>query len=66
MSEVSKVRFPMARRQDAEQFIGAVEGMQTHVDENGVESTVDVYVVGDPEKVGRLASPFGIEAETVR
>lgn len=61
MSSLCIVRFPMERRADIDYFLDKVRDRKTHVNENGVEGTIDVYVVGTIKEVKKLSSSFNLK-----
>lgn len=63
MKALCIVRVPMDRRPDAERLLGLLQCKETHVHENGVEGTIDVYVKAVAQEVAPLASTLDLVAQ---
>ncbi|MBD3260254.1 MAG: hypothetical protein GF334_01030 [Candidatus Altiarchaeales archaeon] len=65
MSAMSIIRVPMAKREKAECLLEKMADHPTHVDENGLGGTVDIYIKASTKEANEIAKPLGFSAEAV-
>ena len=65
MTTLYLVSFPMSRRKDANSFVRDIKGKKFHVNENGLGSSIDIYVVCPRPTLTKITSRYGLTPNIV-